>query len=133
MQGKVTLITPPDIFENSNFSLLLIHVSDIDQIEVSKWLADKNLDDNINIYFYDKEADIPWLLHSASRCEFKFIDLNNLTHLTSPLAGYLLGKSNVYYKVENETTASVCAHINNNRISNVQTFLEKAFNDQIRS
>lgn len=129
MQGKVTLITPPDIFENENVSLLLIHVSDDDQLQVSKWLADKSFKDNINIYFYDQESDIPWLLHASSRCEFKFIDLNNLTHQTTPLSGYLLGKPNVYYKVDNETTASICSHINNNRISNVQTFLEKAFND----
>lgn len=131
MQGRVTLITPPDIFENENVSLLFIHLSDVDQEQVSKWLAEKNFTNNINIYFYDNEADVPWLLHAVARCEFKFINLDNLTHQTTPLSGYLLGKPNVYYKVNNETVASVCSHINNNRISNVQTFLEKAFNEQV--
>jgi hypothetical protein len=132
MDGKITLITPPDIFENDNFSLLFVHLTDDDQLQVSKWLADRQFNDHVNIYFYDKEADTPWLLHSFNKCEFRFIDLNNLTHQTDLLAGYLLGKGNTFYKIENETTASVCGYINNNRLSNVQTFLEKAFDEQDR-
>jgi hypothetical protein len=55
MQGKITLITPPDIFENSNESILFMHLTDDEQDRVSKWLGKTTLKDNINIYLYITE------------------------------------------------------------------------------
>ena len=51
MNGKITLITPPDIFENGNKSILLVNLSDADQDAVSKWLSESTFEQNLNIYF----------------------------------------------------------------------------------
>jgi hypothetical protein len=39
MSGKITLITPPDIYENGNHSTLFIHPSDEEQDIISQWLG----------------------------------------------------------------------------------------------
>ena len=130
MEGKITLITPPDFFENESKSVLFMHLSDSDQEAVSKWLAGATLNENINIYFYDHEIEIPWLLHALARCEYKFVDLNNASYSTDVLTGHLLSKRDTFYKIDDENISSVCHYLNQNRISTVQTFLEKAFDVQ---
>lgn len=131
MNGKVTLITPPDIFENNSLSILLIHISDDDQEKLSQWLG-KHLDHNhINIYFYSGELNIDWLLHAASKCEYKFIDIDNCNNVTSCMASYLLSKTNFFYKTNDVNVSSIFNFINQNKITNIETFLEKALNDKI--
>jgi len=92
MNNKITLITPPDFFENESFSILFIHLSDDDQATVSEWLAKADLTEHVNIYFYDHEIDVPWFLHALARCEYKYIDLDGLNYATSALSGYIVGK-----------------------------------------
>lgn len=133
MQGKITLITPPDIFENESYSILFVHLTDSDQEKVSKWLANSSLTQNINIYSVNNETDMPWLLHAVSRCDYRFIDLNGASWLTTALGGYLLGKKNTYYKIDDENLSAVYHYINQDRITNIETFLEKAFNEQNKS
>ena len=133
MKGKITLITPPDIFENESYSILFVHLTDSDQEKVSKWLANSSLTQNINIYSVNNETDMPWLLHAVSRCDYRFIDLNGTSWLTTALSGYLLGKKNTYYKIDDENLSAVYHYINQDRITNIETFLEKAFNEQSKS
>lgn len=130
MLGKITLITPPDIFENSNTSILFVHLSEKDQDTVSQWLAKNDVNEDLNFYFYTGEPDVSWFLHAAARCEHKYIDLNNVNYVTQSLSGYLLGKSGVYYKVDDENVAAVYSHINTNRITNIETFLERLLIEQ---
>ena len=39
MNGKITLITPPDFFENDNHSILFVHLNDTDQytMDIVTW------------------------------------------------------------------------------------------------
>ena len=127
MEGKLTLITPPDIFENDTKSILFIHLSEEDQEVVSQWFADSSIKENVNVYFYDHEIDLPWLFHALSRCEYKFIDMNGLNYATTALGGYILGKRETFYKVDDESMSAVYHFINQNRITNIERFLEKAF------
>lgn len=130
MDGKITLITPPDIFENESYSILFIHLSEKDQEIVSHWLSTSNIKENVNIYFYSGEIDIPWFFHAMAISEYKYIDLDGLNNISSILNGYILGKKHTYYKTGDENTSAVCHYINQNRISNIETFLQKAFNDK---
>lgn len=131
MKGKITLITPPDIFENESQSILFMHLSDQDQVVVSEWLAQSSIDGHVNVYFYDHEIEISWLFHALSRCEYKFIDLDNATDTTHDLGGYILGKKNTFYKTTNENKSAVYHYINQNRITSIESFLEKAFDVKI--
>jgi hypothetical protein len=130
MDGKITLITPPDIFENESLSILFMHLSDEDQDNVSNWLKQNLNNIHINIYFYSGETNMNWLFHALSRCEYKFIDIDKCNKNTERLLGYILGKQNVFYKVTDVDSALIYNHINQNKITNVEIFLEKAFNDK---
>lgn len=132
MKGKITLITPPDIFENESYSVLFIHLGDTDQEKVSEWLAKSNISTDINIYFYSGETDIAWFLHALSRCQYKYIDVDNWNEVTQAIAGYVLGKRDTFYKTENENLSQIYHYINQNRITDIETFLTKAFNDKIK-
>ena len=124
MKSKLTLITPPDIFENSNVSVLLAHLSDQEQDAVSKWLHDADLSIDVNLYAYTGEPNPVWFLYALNRCEYKYININNVNLMTQALGGYILSKSNVYYRTDNENIAAVYSHINSNRTTSVEDFLE---------
>ena len=130
MEGKLTLITPPDIFENESYSILFIHLDDKDQEAVSQWLANSDIKENVNIYFYSGEQDLPWLFHAMARSEYTYIDLNDVNNITTILSGYILGKKHTYYKTSNENTSAVCHYINQNRVTNIESFLQRALNDK---
>jgi len=131
MDNRITLITPPDFFENESHSILFVHLGEEDQSIVSRWLANANLTEHVNIYFYDHEISLEWFFYALSRCEYKYIDLDELNHVTVQLSGYILGKKNTYYKTENESVSAVSHFINQNRITKIESFLERAFNDKI--
>lgn len=129
MDAKITLITPPDIFENYNHSLLFININDPDQDLVSKWLAKKDIKKDINFYIYNNESDFKWLFWATAHCKHKYIDIDSCSDTTLAIAGYLLGKTNLFYKTNNENLAAVYSHVNNNRIHSIETFLERSFGE----
>jgi len=130
MSGRITLITPPDIYENNNTSVLFAHISDADQEIVSKWLAQANLDNNFNFYIYNGEPEVPWFFWAVGCCQYKYIDLDGVNEISNLLSGYVLSKPNFFYKTENENAAAVVGHINNNRISSIEKFLERLLSEQ---
>ena len=130
MAGRITLITPPDIYENSNTSILFAHISDADQEIVSKWLANAELKNDVNFYIYNGEPEVPWFFWAIGCCQHKYIDLDGVNDISKLLSGYVLSKPSIFYKTENENTAAVISHINNNRISSIEKFLERILSEQ---
>ena len=124
MQGKITLITPPDIFENSNKSVLFIHITDDEQDTISKWLSTSEFNKDINFYVYSGEPNVPWFLYAMNRCEYKYINIDCVNYITQALSGYALTRNVTFYKTLDENLASVYSHISSNRIDRVETFLE---------
>ena len=129
MQGKITLITPPDIFENSNPGILFVNLSDEDQDIVSKWLSAYNLKQDLNFYVFSGEPDVKWLFWAVGVCEYKYIDLDRGNEITKALDGYLLSKNNFYYKTADENLAAIYSHINSKRIRSIAQFLERAISE----
>jgi hypothetical protein len=130
MNGKITLITPPDVYENSTKSVLFVNLSDEDQDVVSKWLSTQNLKEDINIYVYSGETDVEWFFWAIGVCQHKYIDLDGVNEITKALSGYVLGKSGFCYKTTDENLAAVYSHINANRITNITNFLERSLSEQ---
>ena len=120
MKSKITLITPPDIFENSNTSILLCHLTNDEQDAVGKWLHDIDLPIDINIYAYAGEPNTVWFLYALNRCEHKYINIDCVNLITQSLSGYILSKGGVFYKTGNEDLAAIYSHINTNRVSAVE-------------
>jgi len=129
MTGKVTLITPPDIYENSNNSILFVNLQETDQDLISRWLTKNKLVIDCNFYVYNGESDIDWLLWAIGCCSHKFINLDNQNEITQALSGYILGKNNFYYRTDNENLANIYAYISNRRVLKMEHFLEQAFDD----
>lgn len=130
MTAKITLITPPDFFENLNLSILFVNLSDSDQDFVSRYLAEKKFNQDINFYVFNQEKNISWLLYALNRCEYTFIDFDPQTKILNSIGGYLLAKSNVFYHTKDENLTAIYSHINQNRITNIKLFLERIFNGQ---
>jgi hypothetical protein len=127
MQGKVTLISSPDFFENENDSVLFMNLSEEEQNIVSAWFS--KLTKNLNVYVYSGENDLPWLFYANNHCKHKYINLDTTNIITQALAGYILGKSDVYYKTSFVETAKIYSFINHNRVVTVEQFLEANLND----
>jgi hypothetical protein len=130
MQGKITLITPPDIYENNNFSLMFFHLTDSEQDELTHYLAKLQFDRNINIYLYNGEINTAWILYAQGRCEYKYINIDNVNYITQSLSGYVLANSGTCYKTTNDDLADVYSHINSGRVDSVENFLEGIFGEQ---
>jgi hypothetical protein len=130
MQGKITLITPPDFYETESDSVLFVHPTDEEQDAISIWLSKANITNNLNIYVYSGEPNVAWFLYALSRCEYKYINIDYVNYITQALSGYALGKADTFYKTEDVNLAAVYSHINANRVDNVETFLESIFSGQ---
>lgn len=126
MAAKITLITPPDIYQNDQDSIIFIDLSEKDQDAASEWLGKAEL--NLNVYFYQGENNVPWLLHSLSCSQYRYINLNNMSAVTGYLAGYIIARPGVHYTVDDTNVADLYSHINLNRVTDVVEFLERTFN-----
>jgi len=129
MTGKITLITPPDFFENGNLSILLAHTTEEEQKIVSDWFGANDLKENINLYFYNGEPNPAWFLYATNRCDYKYINVDCVNYITQALSGYILSKNNFYYRTDDNDIAEVYEHINTKRIDNITQFLESIFGD----
>lgn len=130
MPGKITIISPPDFYENSNASILFVHITNKEQEIVGKWLSQYHFEENINFYIYNGEPNIPWLLWAAGRCTHKYINLDKTNEITAALGGYLLGKHGFYYGISDKNIAAVYNYINVGRLEKIEDFLKLALDQQ---
>lgn len=130
MSNKITLITPPDFYENGNYSILFIGMTDQDQDLASKWLSKNNNYPDCNFYYYQGETNIEWLLYALNRSDAKYVNLDAGHEIINTLGSYILSKSNTYYMTTDVNLKQLINYINNSYVSNIEQFLEKIFNDQ---
>ncbi len=125
MKNKITLITPPDFYENSSPSLMLINLTDGDQETVTSWLSNSDMDQDLNLYYFNKDSDAKWLLSAVARADLVFFELDNICEVTSLLSGYILSRSHVYYHTEYPTKSQNISLINSNRMPDMRFFLDE--------
>jgi hypothetical protein len=130
MANNITLITSPDFFENSNKSIMVINIDPKESEEVNVYFEKFEQDFDVNLYVYTGEPYVPWLLHSLERSDFVYVNVDNLMGVTEPLIGYIISKSNVYYKTINVNTKEVFGYINRKSVGNITEFLRKAFEER---
>jgi hypothetical protein len=126
---KVTLITSPDIFENSNPSIGLFNLSEEQQNEASAWLSEKSSDLHINVYFYQNENDINWFFYALNSSHAVFVNLDNLFGITKHLASYIISKQDVFYSCSDINLSELYSHINQNKL-NIKDFLERVLGER---
>ena len=125
MENKLTLITPPDYYENGNPSLMFISMSDEQQTTVSNWLKDNDYETDLNLYTYQGEQNIEWLLYALARSDYKFINLDSADPITNIMATYILSRPNVFYATVNNDVKALVNYLNNNCVDNIEAFLER--------
>jgi hypothetical protein len=130
MSLAITLITPPDIFENDNPSILLMNLTEDQQDAATAWMAKSTRDLELNIYFIQNEQNVVWFLHAMASSSHKYINLDNTSPMTDMLAGYCLGKQAVYYSTDDKNKVAVYSHINQNRVDKVEDFLESILGEK---
>lgn len=129
MSNKITLITPPDFYENENFSILFLGLTEDQQEEVSQWLGKQESLPETNIYFYQGEPNAPWLLYALNRANVKFLNYDTEYAIINLLGSYALSKPQTYYTTDNLNLKELMCHINNKFVPDITTFLEKVFCD----
>ena len=120
----ITLITPPDVFENENQSLVLMNITDEEQEQTSLWLSQKNIDKPLNLYYYQGETDIPWLLHAVAISKGVYLNCENTSDVTKWITSYILGKPNVYYRALDPNFKALMGYINQKQVNSITDFLE---------
>lgn len=123
----ITLITPPDVFENENDSVLFMNISEQEQEDVSKWFSVHTLTTPINLYYYQGETDIGWLLHAIAKSKAVYINCDNNSDVTKWITSYVLGKQHVFYSATDNNFKALMSYINQKSVSNITKFLEVQF------
>jgi hypothetical protein len=128
--GKITLITPPDFYENSNPSILLIGLSEQEQDHSSQWLGQElELDKDVNLYYYQNEDSIEWLLYAIARSNAVYINADSESSVVQTFLSYMLGKSHVYFSSQDPEKLRLFSFINGHRVNNITEFLQGVFSD----
>lgn len=129
MANKITLITPPDFYENGNKSILLMGMTEEDMDVASAWLGEQDLSET-NLYVYQNENNMEWLLYAANRADLNFINLDSDSSIITYMASYFLSKPNVFYTTKDANLKALLSYISNSYVSNIKEFLERAFDGQ---
>jgi hypothetical protein len=130
MANKITLVTPPDFYENSNFSILFIGMTEKDQDDASAWLGQNERYPDCNFYYFQGENNMEWLLYALHRSDAVFLNFNVDRAIINIMGSYILSRPNVYYTTEDDNMKALMSYVNNQYLPNITDFLEKVFNDQ---
>lgn len=129
MSNKITLITPPDFFENSNPGIMLIGFDDAQQDQTSQWLGENDFKSDINLYYYQGEDTIEWLLYALAKANCVLVNADCTYPSVQRLLSYMLGRSNVWYTTQDTELRQLFNHINGHYVNSVTEFFESIFND----
>lgn len=114
--SEITLITPPDIIYNQNFSIFLICPSESIKQALQEIIIDK--EKNYNIYIFngnnENETSISWLLNIHRIADICIINLDLLPTYLKNLESYLISFSNTYFLSQAEN--KIYTLISNNKI-----------------
>ena len=125
MTGKITLISPPDIYVNRGFSIILVNTTEDEQETISDWFGKNNLTKEISIYFYNNENNLQWLLPAFNISHQRYVNVDNSKDQSSVLMSYMLSGDNCYYSTKDKNAQEIFSLLNTSRLENITEFLEK--------
>lgn len=124
---KITLITPPDVFENQSQSILFVNITEQQQDQVSHYFGQLESDTPLNIYYYQGENNLEWLLFTLNRSDAVFVNADTDSDITRWLLSYVLSKHNVWYNTDDVNMKALWSYINQKYVNDIKTFLEVHF------
>lgn len=122
--NKITLITPPDFFENSNPGILLIGLDEEQQDQITICLRDNDVAPQLNVYYYQDEDNLEWLFYALARSGATFVngDCENFT--VRNLLSYILSRPNVYWTTTDEDIKKLYSYINGHYVNTIEDFFK---------
>ena len=122
--NKITLITPPDYFENSNPSILLIGLNEEQQDQITVCLGNTDVSPDLNVYYYQDEDNLEWLLYALARSGAVFVngDCENFT--VRNLLSYILSRPTVYWTTKDEDLKKLFGYINGHYVNTIEDFFK---------
>lgn len=125
MSAKITLISPPDVYVNRGFSIILVNTTDEEQELISNWFGANNLSKEISIYFYNNERNVQWLVTAFNMAHYRYVNVDNSVDQSNVLLSYLLSAENCYYSTVNPNAAEIFSLLNTSKLDSVTDFLDK--------
>lgn len=125
MTGKITLISPPDVFVNRGPSIILVNTTDEEQSQISDWFGANDLSNDVSIYFYNNERNVQWLITAFSLATHKYVNVDNTTDESNVLLSYMLSGPRCYYTTNNQNAHEIFRLLNTSKLESVTEFLEK--------
>lgn len=125
MTGKITIISPPDIYINKTQSIILVNTTEQEQEQVSEWFSQNPLNQELSIYFYNNEKNLQWLVMSFAVANYRYINLDNTQDESHLLASHFLSSDNCYYKITDPNLFEVYRLVNTSKLDIITDFLDK--------
>jgi hypothetical protein len=125
MTGKITLISPPDVYVNRGFSIILVNTTEEEQEKISDWFGQNNLRKEVCIYFYNNEQNIQWLLAAFNMAHYRYVNVDNSKDQSNVLMSYMLSGDNCYYQNSDKNAQEIFGLLNTSKLESVTDFLEK--------
>jgi hypothetical protein len=125
MPGKITLISPPDVYINRGFSIILVNTTDAEQEAISNWFTENSLDSEISIYFYNNERNLQWLVTAYAMSKYRYINIDNTSDESKLLISHFLSSDNSYYTLSDTNLYEVFRLLNTSKLESVLDFLDK--------
>jgi hypothetical protein len=127
---KITLITPPDFYENDTYSILLVGITEEEQDQISHQLGQLDSDTPLNIYYFQGENNMEWLLFALNRCDAVYINADSGSDLVKWMASYMLGKNNVWYSTSDVDLQALFTYVNQKYVPDITKFIEAHFDNK---
>ncbi len=125
MTGKITIISPPDIYINRTQSIILVNTTEQEQEQVSEWFSQNPLEQELSIYFYNNEKNLQWLVMSFAVANNRYINLDNTQDESNLLASHFLSSDNCYYKLTDPNLFEIYRLVNTSKLETITDFLDK--------
>lgn len=125
MTGKITLISPPDVFVNKSQSIILVNSTPEEQEIVSNWFSEHPLARELNVYFYNNERNLSWLVTSYNVAMYRYVNVDNTDDQSAHLLSYLLSLENTYYSTNDNNAFEIYRLLNTSRVSSIEDFLNR--------
>jgi hypothetical protein len=147
--GKITLVTPPDSFQNQNKSFCLINFSKKDKDSFADQLNQHMPNKDVNIYLWDdnnfsmektdpnydacvkewehtqNNRDYNWLLNVCQTADITILNMDNISKALMPWSGYILTLSKTHFINSDAAEAKTLSVLNRNRTESLSQLFQQ--------